>query len=221
MPDKRKISAYVVAAMCGCWARESGMNPAIWESLTPVPWTAVWSEYGANTGGFGLGQWTNTNGDHHGRLYQLHTWVTSNGYEDGDLYGQLNYIPVENVWHQNSNPLGYTNLTQFLTSDSTDLPALVESFLACWEGVPMDAYEERLSRAKSYYRYIYENADKPSSTWTPSGGNYYQNPLGDSALNNVMCVYWWAGGAEPKPPTPPTPTKNKSMPLWMFLKRQY
>ena len=47
---ERKISPYVVSAMCGCWARESGMNRGIWESLTPVPWTAVWSEYGDNTG---------------------------------------------------------------------------------------------------------------------------------------------------------------------------
>lgn len=214
---ERKISPYVVSAMCGCWARESGMNPGIWESLTPVPWTAVWGEYGDNTGGFGLGQWTNTNGDHKGRLYQLHKWVNENGYKDGELYGQLNYIPVENVWHQNRNPLNYTTLNQFLTSDSTDLDALVESFLACWEGVPGDALELRKGWAHKYYDFIYKNASKPPATWKASGGNYYQDPLGDDAYNNVMCVYWWAGGVEPEQPT----KKKKGMPLWMFLKKQY
>ena len=30
-----EISQYVVSAICGCWRRESGVNPAIWESLIP------------------------------------------------------------------------------------------------------------------------------------------------------------------------------------------
>lgn len=220
MPDERKISPYVVAAMCGCWARESGMNPGIWESLHPVPWNAVWGEYGANTGGYGLGQWTNTDGDHHGRLYKLHQWVTENGYTDGNLYGQLNYIPVENVWHANPNPLGYTSLTQFLTSDSTDLDALVESFLACWEGVPGNALDLRIGWAHKYYEFIYENAYLAPESWNQTSGNYYQDPLSKAALANVMLVYWWAGGVEPDAPDKPS-KKKKGMPLWMYLRKSY
>ena len=48
---ERKISPYVVSAMCGCWAWESGMNPGIWESLTPTDWDHEYQYDGI--GGYG------------------------------------------------------------------------------------------------------------------------------------------------------------------------
>ena len=208
------ISPYVTSAMCGCWAWESGMNPGIWESLIPTSWDHEYQYDGI--GGYGLGQWTNV-GTKYGRCYNLHTWVTSQGYTDGDLYGQLEFVIHENYWTASNSVMGYNTLSEFLSSDSTNLDKLVEEFLACWEGVPGDALELRKGWAHKYYDFIYKNASKQPATWKASGGNYYQDPLGDDAYNNVMCVYWWAGGVEPEQPT----KKKKGMPLWMFLKKQY
>ena len=46
-------SIYVIAAMCGCWRRESVVNPGIWESLIPCAWNYKY-EY-KHKGGYGLG----------------------------------------------------------------------------------------------------------------------------------------------------------------------
>lgn len=210
------ISPYVISAMCGCWAWESGMNPGIWESLIPTSWDHEYQYDGI--GGYGLGQWTNV-GTPYGRCYNLHTWVTSQGYIDGDLYGQLEFVIHENYWTASNSVMGYNTLSEFLSSDSTDLDRLVEEFLACWEGVPGDHLTERRAYAKNYYTFIYNNRDKAPTSWNQTSGNFYQDPTGDEAHGNLMLAYWWAGGVKPEPPTP---GKNgKKMPLWMFLRKNY
>lgn len=217
----RNISAYVISAMCGCWAWESGMNPGIWESLTPTTWDHEYQYDGI--GGYGLGQWTNV-GTPYGRCWNLHQYVTQNGYGDGTMAGELAFVLDENYWTASNSVMGYNSLSEFLTSDSTNLDLLVEEFLACWEGVPGDRLSERRAYARNYYQFIYDHKDSKLEDWTESSGNYYQDPTGDAAHNNLMIAYFWAGGAEPKPPTPDPPTpssKSKSMPLWMFLKRRY
>lgn len=216
MPDERKISPYVVSAMCGCWAWESGMNPGIWESLIPTTWDHEYQYDGI--GGFGLGQWTNV-GTPYGRCYNLHTWVTSQGYSDGDLYGQLNFVLHENYWTAANSVMGYNNLSEFLSSTSTNLPLLVEEFLACWEGVPGNKLTERIAYAQNYYQYIYDNKSASSSSWKQTSGNFYQDPTGSAAHANVMLVYWWAGGVEPEPPGPTPGNNGKGMPLWFFMRR--
>lgn len=217
MPDERKISPYVVAAMCGCWAWESGMNPGIWESLNPTSWDHEYQYDGI--GGYGLGQWTNV-GTSHGRCWNLHVWVTEHGYTDGNLYGQLNFVIAENYWTADNSVMGYSSLSEFLASDSTDLNKLVEEFLACWEGVPGNRLSERIAYAHNYYQFIYENAYLDVSSWQQVSGNFFQDPTGKEAHNNLMLAYWWAGGVEPDAPDKPS-KKKKGMPLWMYLRKSY
>lgn len=178
------ISKYVVAAICGCWWRESNVNSGIWESLIVKDWDYQYGTDGSNKGGYGFGQWTNT-GTTHGRLYNLHTWVTTHGYTDGNPYGQLEYLLVEDHWARNSSPrLHYSSLTQFLQSTSTDTDDLVYDFLACWEGVEGDHYSERCGYASDILDYINVHQGETASFIT---GNRY---LGrGEILNNALAVY--------------------------------
>lgn len=183
------ISAYVIAAICGCWTRESGVNPAVWESLVPCAWDYEY-EY-TNQGGYGLGQWTNV-GSSHGRLWDMHTWVNNNGYADGDGYGQLEYMLVENHWKNYPSPrLGYRTLTQFLQSPSNNLNDLVYDFLACWEGVEGDHYAERCGYASDAFNHIMQHAgDGNTYNWIATN-NYLSSA---QTLNNVMVVYNYMSG---------------------------
>ena len=183
------ISAYVIAAICGCWTRESGVNPAVWESLVPCAWDYEY-EY-TNKGGYGLGQWTNV-GTSHGRLWNLHTWVNANGYADGDGYGQLEYMLVENHWKNTPSPrLGYRTLTQFLQSPSNNINDLVYDFLACWEGVEGDHYAERCGYASDAFNHIMQHAgDGNTYNWIATN-NYLSSA---QTLNNVMVVYNYMNG---------------------------
>lgn len=206
-------SEYVVASICGCWYRESGVNPGIWESLIPCAWDYQY-EY-TSKGGYGLGQWTNV-GTSHGRLYNLHTWVTSNNYVDGDGNGQVAFMKHEGYWSNSSQTRGdYTSLDEFLNSTSTNIDNLVWDFLANWEGVVGNAYDIRLEHAKSYLNYINEHKnDEPSSfVWTSKNAYLSES----QTLSNVMCVYFLLKGDTPTPPEPPTPT-NKKMSIFLMTR---
>lgn len=192
-------SIYVIAAMCGCWYRESGVNPGIWESLTPCAWDYQYEYTGK--GGYGLGQWTNV-GTSHGRLYRLHQWVTSNGYTDGEGNGQLAYLTVEGCWNGSYNGTGdnsqtrgsYGSLSNFLNSTSTNLDNLVWDFLANWEGVPGDNYSIRRQWAYNILSYLQEHAGE-SATWT-SRNNYITET---QTYQNALCVYNFFSGYTPEP----------------------
>lgn len=210
------VSAYVIAAMCGCFKRESGVNPGIWESLTPTTWDHEYNYDGI--GGYGLGQWTNV-GTPYGRCYNLHTWVTSNGYSDGDGNGQLAFLIHENYWTPSNSILGYATLSDFLSSTSTDIDTLTAEFLACWEGVPGNALAERQEAAREFYRYIDAHKTEPSSNWNWTSGNFYLGYLSNEQYANVMCAYWFLNGYVPPGPGPgPEPTKRKGLPLWMMIR---
>lgn len=190
--DMATPSKYVIAAMCGCWRRESGVNPAIWESLIPCSWDYEY-EY-THKGGYGLGQWTNV-GTQHGRLYNLHTWATANGYADGDGNGQLEFMLHEGYWTNSSQSrLGYTSLNQFLASTSTNLNDLVWDFLANWEGVAGDHYSQRCQYAQQALDYIDAHAGD-GNTYTWISGNRYLSTA--ETNNNVMVVYNYLNGEIP------------------------
>lgn len=219
------ISAYPIAAAAGCFKRESGVNPGIWESLV-VPPDGFYHIYQFdNIGGYGFGQFTNVP-DGHGnvswRCRDYYEWCVANNYSPDNGNAQLEYIiNVERVW-MTTNPsrLGYQTQAEFWASTSTNLDDLVYDWLSQWEGVPGDALAERQEAARRFYSYIYQHKDDDPTTYSWISGNFYTSDA--QMLNNVMCMYFYLEGYTPDPPGPgpgPTPGTSKKMPLWMYLKR--
>ena len=201
------VSVYVVSAICGNMWQESGINSGVWESLQVGTWTDL-------NKGFGLGQWTNTGGDTHGRLYKLNEWLTNNGFSDDSFYGQLDYIEVEDVWYLRGEARKYGSLQGFLTSQSRDLTDLTHAWNIGWEGIHDSSWDLRVTNANNVLNYIQVNYD-PSQTYTPVINNTYLSDY--DRYNNAMCMYdYWNGGTpSPDPPTPPQ--VKKGMPLYMYL----
>ena len=195
------ISTFVIAAICGCWYEESQLNPGVWESLIPCAWDFQY-DY-THKGGYGLGQWTNV-GTPYGRCYNLHTWVTSNGYADGDGIGQIEFMTHEAYWTAINSVMGYSSLAEFLASTSTNLDLLVQEFLACWEGVPGNKLAKRQANARKYYSYLQQHwSDDPSQYSWISRNNWFTE---SETLNNLMCIYFKLIGT----PTPPSPSPTPS-----------
>lgn len=176
------ISLYVIAAMCGNFYQESGINPSVWESLIVRDWDSMYSNH---SGGYGLGQWTNTAADSM-RLLNLHNWVTSNGYADGDGYGQLAFLLHENAWNAGSvQQSAFTSLEDFLTSDSTDIDMLTKEYFWHWEGINDGTLSVRQSKAREIYNYITQHyGDESINTWV-SGNRYLSE---SERMNNAVLI---------------------------------
>lgn len=175
------ISLYVIAAMCGNFFGESGVNPGIWEGLVPCAWDHQYDGHG----GFGLGQWTNV-GTTHGRCWNLHEWVTSNGYSDGDGYGQLAFLIHEDYWTpQSISQSAYATLEDFLTSDSTNIAELTKEYMWHWEGINNSSLSTRQQFAQTAYAYITEHyGDENITTWTSVNAYITET----QALNNCVLI---------------------------------
>lgn len=218
------VSDYVVAAICGCWYRESHVNPGIWESLQVKSWDYIYGTDGSNQGGYGLGQFTNTRQDSSVsyRLRDLYDWMTANGYEMTSGYGQVYYmVNVEKAWILDDTT--YSTLGAFLASTSTDLDNLVRIFLANWEGVAGNALTERRGHAARFLRYIQQNKSKTGWKWyygntydldggytTLSSSSYGSETYANRSLSNVMMVWQFFNGYipdEPEEPDPDEPTE--------------
>lgn len=202
-------SAFVVAAICGNWWQESNINPGVWEGLRVGTWTE-------QTHGYGLGQWTNTGGDVNGRLWQLHEYLSQNGYTDDSGIGQLNFLITENVWYYHSEYGEFSNLQDFINSQSTDLAYLTHAFNLCWEGIHDASWDARIEYAKKCYDYIIEHANDTSITDWIVGNRYLSD---EERLNNAVMVYRYlsAGGGGGGTPT----KRKKKMPVWMWIKYHY
>lgn len=200
------VSAYVASAMAGNFWQESNCNPGVWESLEVVDWTTL-------KRGYGLGQWTNTEGDTHGRLYQLHQWLQSNGYSDDDGNGQCAYIVAENYWIPKTGYTDYNTLSDFLQSDSTDLEFLTHTWNMNWEGIHDSSWDTRVENAKKCYNYIIAHANDTSITAWIAKNNYLSEA---EILNNAVMLYRYfsagggGGGTAGK--------VKRKVPLWMMLK---
>ena len=175
------ISLYVIAAMCGNFYQESGVNPGIWEGLVPCAWDHQYDGHG----GYGLGQWTNV-GTQYGRCWNLHDWVTSNGYADGDGYGQLAFLLHEDYWTPNSvEQSAYSSLQDFLTSDSTNINELTKEYFYHWEGINNGTLSQRQQFAQRAYAYITEHyGDESITTWTSVNAYITET----QALNNCVLI---------------------------------
>lgn len=196
-------SHYVIAAICGNWLQESAVNPGIWETLIVCPWDYMHTN-SPKAGGFGLGQWTNTSHPtgNSMRCLNLHNYVVSNGYQDGQADGQLMFLGVEDVWNMTSPRLSIPNLKAFLESPSTDIEALTYDFLLCWEGINDGTFPVRLEAAQRFATYIQQHSnDDPSLYRECITGNRY---LSDSeTLHNVMYIYFALNGHLGKPDLTP------------------
>lgn len=198
-------NAYVIAAICGNWWQESTLNPGLWQGRQEGTWTDLLV-------GYGLGQWTNTGGDTHGRLYQLSQYLEQNGYAYDSGDGQLNYFIAENTWYSTGVASAYNSLSEFLNSDSTDLEALTMAFMVGWEGINDGTGPIRIQAAQDCYNYILAHAnDTAISTWYVSN-NYLSN---DQRLNNAVMIYRWLNGGV-NPPTPPVIRVKHGFPIWMY-----
>lgn len=182
LPEKG-ISIWVVAAICGNWWQESGINPGIWESLTPVAWTDTWYN---NTGGYGLGQWTNV-GSSHGRLYQLHTYLVDNGYEDDSGDGEIGFLLEEDYWIPGTGYANqYKSLQEFLESDSTDLTDLVHCYNDAWEGIHDSSWNDRVGYAQKCFDFIRDHHDDLDITEWITGNRYLPEA---ERLNNAVMAF--------------------------------
>lgn len=193
-------SVYVIAAICGNFWQESGIDPGIWENLDPQSWTT-------HNHGYGLGQWTNYNTDQ-GRLYNLHQYLSSNGYADDDGNGQLSFLLSENYWTPHAD-YSFQSLEEFLQSDSTDIAMLTHAYNQCWEGIHDSTWDTRVTYANNCYDYIMEHWNEPN-TWIT--GNRYLSD--DERYNNCICVYQFLNGLIPGS------TGKKGMPIYMMMKRR-
>ncbi len=198
-------SLYVCAAMAGNFWQESGLNPGIWEGLQE-------SSFDSLGHGYGLGQWTNTGGDTHGRLWKLHEYLVNNNYQIDDGVGQLNFLIEENVWYPNAEAAGFENLQAFLTTTSTDLTLLTHAWNIGWEGIHDGSWDDRVTYAENCLKFIQEHGNDASITEWITGNRYLSD---EERYNNAVMLYRFlsAGGGGGG-----TIGKEKhKMPLWMKL----
>ena len=177
------VKLSVIAAICGNWWGESNVNPQIWESLTPTTWDHQYNYDGI--GGYGLGQWTNV-GTPYGRCWDLHTWVNSNGYSDGDGDGQVAFLVAEDYWTPAAyEPSAYATLTDFLASQSDDVATLTKEFMYHWEGINNGTLTTRQQRAAQVYTYVAAHINDPNITGWIAGNRFLTET---ETLNNCVMV---------------------------------
>lgn len=187
-------SAYVIAALAGNAWRESHINPTL-------------SQLGG--GAFGLFQWDGS------RRNALLTWLNENGYENTSPNGQMQYLVVENDWIGTFD--GISSLMEFLTSDSTNVASLTESFCTCWERPGVPALNERIEFAHEALEYILLHANDTSIVEWETEPMYYLSR--QQALHNAVLMYrfYSAGGGGGGTPS----SRKKKMPIWMRIKYHY
>ena len=210
------VSIYVVSALCGNWKQESTINAGLWENRTAGTWTDLLK-------GYGIGQWTNTGDDTHGRLYQLHEWLVTNGYNVDDAEVQIDYMIHEGTWYSVQEASGFSSLDDFLASDSTDITMLTHAFNRGWEGIHDSSWDTRVTYANECFNYIQQHKDDTSITQWYKGNRYLTNA---EAMNNAVMAYRYLTGISPTPPAPPLPPTppspyagKKRMPVWMMCRK--
>lgn len=211
------VSAYVLAAMCGNFSLESYVNPGAWEDGIVCAWDYQYDFDNPNKGGYGLGQWTNV-GSPHDRLWNLYQYMTSHNYAMTDGNGQLEFLIYENRWASGNSSMGFSTLTDFLESTSTDINALTADYMHCWEGIYDSSLSARQANALSFYNHFLAHAGDNPSSYSWISGNFSLS-FDPEQLNNAMCVYFKMNGYNPGPgPGPgPTPLTTRKMPIWMYI----
>lgn len=127
-------SVNAISGMLGNMQKESTINPAIWQDLTP------------NTGGYGLVQWT--------PYTNWSDWATAHGYEMDDGYGQLEWIDTNTVPSSQWIPTAMYPMSfeQFKVSTLTPTE-LADAFLRNFERPSVIPQPERGTYAEYWYNW--------------------------------------------------------------------
>lgn len=212
-------SAYVVAAICGNWMQESGVNPERWQTGYPK---FEWDKPLPESGGYGVGQWTNTSLTNM-RLQALHNYYINGGYTSWGKC-EMDYFIFENTWYVHpslSYAYVYTDLSAFLQSTVTTLYDLTRAFMEGWEGITVDyewaMFENRLSYAETALNVISARANDTTITdWI--SGDYSLS--GSEIENNIIMVYRYLSSGGGGGGTP-TPEKINKLKVWQMIRYHY
>lgn len=181
---------YVIAAICGNFYQESGVNPGIWENRT------------VGAPGFGLGQWTD-NPPIVERRTALFNWLDANGYARDSGEGQLQFLMYENSWLPNAfTQSDYNTLYQYISTNDTNLYLLVEEFMHHWEGINDGTINNRYAWAQTFLD-LFQNDPGTRQPWTAV--NEFISEA--RSKNNALLIKDFFTGTTPEPPEPPTPTE--------------
>lgn len=178
-------SVYVVSALAGNAWHESHINPTVNQ---------------LNGSAFGLFQWDGSRKDN------LLSWLSDNGYDSVDPYGQMEYLIVEDDWVGSFE--GIYSLNYFLTSTSTNVAMLTEAFCTCWERPGVPALQDRIDFANEALEYILLHIDDTDITEWETEPMYYLSK--EQALKNAVLMYRYYSGSKPK--------RKKKMPVWMMVR---
>ena len=181
---------YVIAAICGNWWQESGLNPGIWEGTV------------VGNPGYGLGQWTDVAGVV-SRRTDLFNYLSSMGLAMDDGDGQCDFLLYENLW-LTIGPGGRTSqyqyLMDFITSTSTNLSDLVYEFMWFWEGIDDGTGPTRLNYAQQCLS-LFQLDTGARAPW--ASGNRYLSP--SESQSNSLLIKDFFLEESPTPPEPPEP----------------
>lgn len=127
-------SKNAVAGMLGNMETESTINPGLWQSLNE----------GNMAGGYGLVQWTPAS--------NYINWANSNGYDIGDINGQIARInfELENGLQYISTSEYPLSFQQFKTSNESP-EYLASAFLKNYERAGVEKEQERRNQARYWY----------------------------------------------------------------------
>lgn len=124
---------YPVCAVLGNFARESTVNPAIYQNLTV-----------SESGGYGLAQWTP------GTI--IRNWLTQNGYAIDDGDGQLQWVnATPSQWGTSERVPPYSFAEFKINAKKLSLNQLTYDFMYYWERPGSPALEDRQKYAKHFY----------------------------------------------------------------------
>ena len=178
---------YVIAAVCGNFWRESGVNPGIWENLT------------VGDPGFGLGQWTDLPQYGLTRRTQLFNWLSLNGYPNDSGQGQLEYLIYENYWTPASiQQSAYSSLSDFLQSTSTSINDLTLEYMYHWEGINDPQANDRITAAQNFYT-LFTNDPGTRDPWYAMNAYLTVNQQNNNAL---LVMDFFLGNTPPPGPGP-------------------
>lgn len=190
------VNIFVVAAICGNFQGESGVNPGAYEDYNPQK---------PQPAGYGLGQWTDWYSQGLYRRTNLWNWLSQNGYAQDSGDGQLAFLEYEGYW-TSSGTYGsqFASLADFLAYVPTEfvpteMELLVYAWNQAWEGIPISAV--RLQYALDIYDYLRLHLNDPRNPWYARNGYLTTTEM----YSNCLKVFDYFNSGPTPPPPPPVP----------------